>query len=127
MIQKKVIAGNVKDYPAIVSFNERYNWSLEVTLDLLLEVMRDVKIHIQFNISENDFLEHVSVIISDVADMAGLDIDCYQLLDEIADAAIALCKKYKDVGIFKELGNDGDWSYTGHYISSRKIILLVED
>ena len=32
-----------------------------------------------------------------------------------------------DVGIFKELGNDGDWSYTGHYISSRKIILLVED
>lgn len=100
---------------------------METTLDMVLQVMRDVKIHIKFNISENDFLEHVSVIIADIADIVGLDLDCYQLLDEISVDSVALCKKYKDVGVFKELGEDGDWSYSGHYITSKQLIILVED
>lgn len=127
MIKKRVIAGSAKDYPLITTFSRNYNWDMETTLDMVLQVMRDVKIHIKFNISENDFLEHVSVIIADIADIVGLDLDCYQLLDEISVDSVALCKKYKDVGVFKELGEDGDWSYSGHYITSKQLIILVED
>jgi len=100
---------------------------MQTTLNILVQVMKDVKIRAKYDISEKYFIEHVSLIVSEVAENEGQEIDCYQLLDEIVETIIALCNQYRNMGIFKELADDGDWEFSAHYIYSRELILLVED
>lgn len=125
-MKKRCLVGREEEYSLLRSLANDLEIDFEIVLDMLVAVVRDYSAYIHFHEGDGNFETHIESIVDSICDDHGTLIDDYHVLYVLTERLFAMCRKYKDVGIFKDLRKDGDFLYETLHIPEQKMILLVE-